>query len=115
MSVFDDPAVKFQEKFNEAMANLTEKETKMYAEEPELFKKAKAACLNVGSRPVRVRKSGTSSHGTFVTGPVVAAKPAYFKYAARSVSVVFEVVIQTTHPVNGSKHDHVVYLRKLPA
>lgn len=114
MSIFDDNEAKRVAKFNEAMANLTEKEKEMYAQYPDFFKRAKKACLTMGKAPMRVRKSGTSAHGTYVTGPVVSAKPAYYRVLARSIEIVFEAQIETTHPATGAKHLHTVFIKRLP-
>ena len=114
MSIFDDPHIEFEKKFKKAMENLSEKEKEMHKEYPDFFERAKRSCLCLGSNSVRVRKSGSTSKGCFVTGPVVSAKPAYYRYTRKSVVIVFECEIETTHPANGSKHRHTVFIEKLP-
>ena len=114
MSIFDDPHIEFEKNFTKAMKNLSPKEQEMYEEFPDFFEKAKRTCLNLGSGSVKVRKSGTSSKGTYVTGPVVSAKPAYYRRTRAAVIIVFECEIETTHLTNGSKHRHTVFIEKLP-
>lgn len=114
MSIFDDPHIEFELKFSEAMKSLSEKEKEMHEEFPEFFEKAKRTCLNLGSGSVKVRKSGTASKGTYVIGPVVAAKPAYYRRTRKAVVIVFECEIETTHPATGAKHRHKVFIEKLP-
>lgn len=114
MSIFDDFEAKAEAKFAEAMSNLTDREKEMSAEYPEFFEKCKRATLNMGSRPMRVRKSGTTSKGTWVTGPIKSARPYRWRHAAKSMTCVFECELETTHVSNGTKHLHTVYLRRLP-
>lgn len=115
MSIFDDHEAKLQERFRKRMGALTDKQKEMHEEFPEFFEKCMMVCLTYStSKPMRVRKEGTASKGTFVTGPVKTATPAYYRRAAKSVSMVFECQLETTHPANGSKHLHTVYLRRLP-
>lgn len=115
MSIFDDHEEKARQNFLSAMANLTEKQKEMHKEFPAFFEKCLAISLNYSkTKPMRVRKEGTASRGTWVTGPIKSATPAYYRRAAKSVSMVFECQLETTHPANGSKNLHTVYLRRLP-
>lgn len=101
--------------FHTRMANLTENQKKMHAEFPAFFEKCMMICCTYNkTRPMKVRKEGNASQGTYVTGPVVSATPHHYRYAAKSVSMVFEAEIETTHPITKEKFLHTVYIRRLP-
>ena len=115
MSIFDDFEAKAEAKFADAMANLTDRQKEMKAEYPEFFAKCLRASLAINrTRPMRVRKEGNASRGTWVTGPIKSATPYRWRHAAKSLTCVFECELETTHPANKSKHMHTVYLRRLP-
>ena len=102
-------------RFHAAKKNMDEKQKAMYDEFPAFYEKCLIASLNLGDQPMRIRKSTNSSGGgTYVTGPIVSAKPAYYRRLRSSVEMVFEAQLETTHPANGSKHLHTVFIKRLP-
>ncbi len=99
---------------SDANRKFTPAEERMIAKDPELYAKACKACENIGHRSIRVRKSGNATKGTYVTGPVKTARPAYFKETKAKRSVVFEAVIETQSPTTDDLFYHTVLITKLP-